>query len=45
MGGRTSATVDPGVIWVDCYLQAGIEAIIPIDAHLGRDLGGPGVIG
>jgi hypothetical protein len=39
LAGRTTGTVNPGVIWVNRYLQAGVEAIIPIDAHPGRDLG------
>src|ERR1700682_448757 len=37
--GRTTGTVNPGVIWVSRYLQVAVEAIIPIDAHSGRDLG------
>ena len=37
--GRTTGTVNPGFIWVNRYLQAGLEAIIPIDAHSGRDIG------
>ena len=39
LAGRTTGTVNPGVIWVSRYLQAGVEAIIPIDARSGRDLG------
>ena len=39
LAGRTTGTVNPGVIWVSRYLQVGIEAIIPMDAHSGRDLG------
>jgi hypothetical protein len=37
--GRTTGTVNPGIIWVNRYLQVGVEAIVPIDAHSGRDLG------
>src|SRR3979490_739582 len=37
-GGRTG-TGNRGVIWVNRYLQVAAEAIIPIDAHSGRDLG------
>src|SRR6202047_887612 len=40
LAGRTTGTVNPGVIWVSRYLQAGVEAIIPMDAHSGRDVGG-----
>src|SRR4030081_2083730 len=39
LAGRTTSTVNPGVIWVSRYLQVGVEAIIPMDAHSGRDLG------
>src|SRR4030081_974095 len=39
LAGRTTGTINPGVIWVSRYLQAGVEAIIPIDARSGRDLG------
>ena len=39
LAGRTTGTVNPGVIWVSRYLQVGVEAIIPMDAHSGRDLG------
>ena len=39
LAGRTTGTINPGVVWVSRYLQAGVEAIIPMDAHSGRDLG------
>jgi hypothetical protein len=39
LAGRTTGTVNPGVIWVNRYLQVGVEAIIPIDARSGRDVG------
>ena len=39
LAGRTTGTVNPGVIWVNRYLQVAAEAIIPMDAHSGRDLG------
>src|SRR3984893_11299936 len=39
LAGRTTGTVNPGAIWVSRYLQVGVEAIIPMDAHSGRDLG------
>jgi len=39
LAGRTTGTVNPGAIWVSRYLQAGVEAIIPMDAHSGRDVG------
>jgi hypothetical protein len=37
LAGRTTGTVNPGVIWVGRYLQFGAEAIIPINS--GRDVG------
>jgi hypothetical protein len=37
--GKTTGTVNPGVILVSRYLQFGIEAIIPMNAQSGRDLG------
>jgi hypothetical protein len=37
--GRTTGTVNPGVIWVNRYLQVAVEAIIPMNAQSGRDLG------
>src|ERR1700688_4416016 len=39
LAGRTTGTINPGGIWGSRYLQAGVEAIIPMDAHSGRDLG------
>lgn len=37
--GKTTGTINPGVIWVSRYLQIGAEAIIPINGNSGRDLG------
>ena len=39
LAGRTNGTVNPGVVWVSRYLQVAGEAIIPMDAHSGRDVG------
>jgi hypothetical protein len=39
LAGRTTGTINPGVVWVNRYLQVGVEAIIPINASSGRDLG------
>ena len=39
LDGRTTGTVNPGVIWVDRYLQFALEAIIPINTASGRDIG------
>ena len=37
--GKTTGTVNPGVMWVNRYLQAGVEANIPMNAQSGRDVG------
>ena len=39
LAGQTTGTVNLGVIWVDRYLQVGVEAIVPINARSGRDIG------
>jgi hypothetical protein len=39
LAGKTTGTVNPGAIWVSRYLQVAAEAIIPIDARSGRDVG------
>ena len=39
LAGKTTGTINPGVIWVNRYLQVGLEAIIPMNAQSGRDLG------
>jgi hypothetical protein len=39
VSGQTTGTVNPGIIWVSRYLQAGVEAIIPINSISGRDIG------
>jgi hypothetical protein len=39
LAGKTTGTVNPGVIWVSRYLQVAAEAILPMDAHSGRDVG------
>jgi len=39
-GGQDDDSVNPGVIPVNRFLQVAVEAIVPVDAHSGRDLGG-----
>ena len=39
LAGRTTGTVNPGVIWVSRFLQVAVEAIVPMDGRSGRDLG------
>ena len=38
-GGRTTATINPGVIWSGKYVQVGVEAVIPINERTGKDVG------
>jgi hypothetical protein len=35
----TTGTVNPGVIWSGKYFQVGVEAVIPVDAHTGHNVG------
>ncbi len=37
--GRTTGTVNPGLIWFGRYIQLGLEAIIPINKVSGKTLG------
>lgn len=37
--GPTAGTINPGVIWAGKYFQVGIEAVIPINAHTGNNVG------
>ncbi|HEX7784942.1 MAG TPA: hypothetical protein VF653_01860, partial [Methylomirabilota bacterium] len=37
--GRTTGTVNPGVIWFGRYCQLGIEAVIPVNARSGKNIG------
>jgi len=39
LAGKTTGTINPGVIWVNRYLQVGVEAITPDECPIGRDLG------
>ena len=38
-GGRTSGTVNPGVIWFGRYLQLGLEAVMPINSDVSKNVG------
>jgi len=35
----TTGTVNPGAIWSGKYFQVGVEAVIPVDAHTGHNVG------
>jgi hypothetical protein len=37
--GRTTGTVNPGVIWFGRYCQLGIEAVIPVNTRSGKNVG------
>ena len=37
--GRTSGTVNPGIIWFGRYLQIGIEAVVPINSDISKNVG------
>lgn len=37
--GRTTGTVNPGVIWFGRYCQLGIEAVIPVNTRTGKNVG------
>jgi hypothetical protein len=39
VSGRTTGTVNPGVIWFGRYIQLGLEAIIPINRASGKIVG------
>jgi hypothetical protein len=37
--GKTTGTVNPGIIWAAKYLQVGVEAIVPINGRTGKNVG------
>jgi hypothetical protein len=37
--GPATGTINPGVIWSGRYFQLGVEALIPINEHTGRNVG------
>jgi hypothetical protein len=43
-GGRTTGTVNPGLIWFGKYIQLGIEAAIPINDRSGKNIGVRGLL-
>ncbi len=38
-GGKTTGTVNPGIIWAGQFVQLGLEAIIPINERSGKNVG------
>ena len=37
--GKTTGTVNPGIIWAGKYFQLGLEAVVPINARTGKNVG------
>ena len=37
--GRTTGTINPGIIWFGRYFQVGIEAVIPVNERSGKNVG------
>ena len=37
--GRTTGTVNPGIIWFGRYVQLGLEALIPVNERSGKNIG------
>ncbi len=38
-GGPTTGTINPGILWEGKYCQIGAEAVIPVNAHTGPNIG------
>lgn len=38
-GGRTTGTVNPGVVWAGRLFQVGVEAVVPINERTGNNVG------
>jgi hypothetical protein len=43
-GGRTTGTINPGLIWFGRYIQLGLEATIPINDRSGKNIGVRGLV-
>ena len=37
--GKTTGTINPGVIWAGKYFQVGVEAVVPINERTGKNVG------
>jgi hypothetical protein len=42
--GRTTGTVNPGIIWTGRFFQVGIEAVLPINDRTGKNVGVRGML-
>ena len=38
-GGRTTGTVNPGIIWAGRFFQVGVEAVVPVNERTGKNVG------
>jgi hypothetical protein len=38
-GETTTGTINPGILWESKYFQIGVEAVIPVNAHTGPNVG------
>lgn len=38
-GGKTTGTVNPGIIWAGRYFELGVEAIVPVNERTGKNVG------
>lgn len=37
--GYTTGTINPGILWSGQYMQFGVEALVPVNAQTGRNIG------
>ncbi len=37
--GRTTGSINPGIIWVGRYVQLGLEAVVPVNDRTGKNVG------
>jgi hypothetical protein len=42
--GKTTGTVNPGIVWAGKYFQLGLEAVVPINERTGKNVGVRGQI-
>jgi len=42
--GKTTGTVNPGIIWTGRYFQLGLEAVLPVNERTGKNVGVRGQI-
>jgi hypothetical protein len=38
-GGKTTGTVNPGLMWAGKYIELGVEAVIPLNGETGKNVG------